>query len=131
MAIQRFTDIRAWQSARELVRLVYSASSDGALTRDFALRDQLRRAAISTMTNIAEGFSRGSDPDFARFLDFSRASATEVQSLLFACLDTERLPKDVVDEIMSHAEITIALIARFQAYLRNPRAGEPEDHYSA
>ena len=82
------------------------------------------------MTNIAEGFSRGTDPDFARFLDIARASATEVQSLLFACLDTARMTQETVDLIMAQAESSISLIARFQAYLRTPRVGESEDPYS-
>ncbi len=82
------------------------------------------------MTNIAEGYGRGSDGDFARFLDFARASVVEVQSLLFACLDTKRLTQESVNLLLAQADQAIGQIARFQDYLRNPKAREHEELYS-
>jgi len=126
VTIARFTDIKGWQAARELVRAVYAVTQESPLARDFALRDQIRRAAISVMTNIAEGFDRGSDRDFARFLDIARASATEVKSLLFVALDAGYLTQETFDLITQHAEKSQALIVAFQSYLRSPRAHEAE-----
>jgi four helix bundle protein len=85
--VRRFEELQAWQKARELVREIYRTSADGRLSKDFGLRDQLCRAAVSTMSNIAEGFARGSDKDFAHFLDIGKGSAMEVQSLLYVALD--------------------------------------------
>jgi four helix bundle protein len=85
--IKRFEDIEAWQKARELVRQVYQICNGSRLSKDFGLRDQLCRAAVSSMSNVAEGFSRNSDKDFARFLDIAKGSVLEVQSLLYVALD--------------------------------------------
>jgi four helix bundle protein len=127
MAISRFTEIRAWQSARVLTKLIYEASESGPLARDFVLRDQLRRASISVMSNIAEGFARRTDADFSRFLDIARASANEVQSLLILCGDTSRIPPETLVPLDELTEKTISQIARFQDYLRNPIPDVRED----
>ncbi len=80
-AIRRCEEMLAWQKARELVRAVYAASGSGPFAKDFAMRDQIRRAALSIMSNIAEGLAKGNRKEFARFLDIARGSAAEVQSL--------------------------------------------------
>src|SRR6266567_6979364 len=85
--IKRFEDIQAWQKARQLVGEVYKACAKGPLQRDFGLRDQLCRAAVSAMSNIAEGFARKTDRDFAHFLDIAKGSVIEVQSLLYVAWD--------------------------------------------
>ena len=87
MSWNSFEDIKAWQDARILVREVYAVTATGAWSRDYGLRDQIRRTAVSVMNNIAEGFARGSQAEFRRFLDFSRGSCAEVQSLLYVALD--------------------------------------------
>jgi four helix bundle protein len=86
--IKRIEDLQAWQEARRLVRDVYRISREGALARDFGLRDQIQRAAVSVMANVAEGFDCESHIEFARFLGFARRSSVEVQSLLYVALDT-------------------------------------------
>ena len=85
--IKKFEDIIAWQEARNLVKMVYKLTSTGDFSKDFGLRDQIRRASVSTMTNIAEGFDCESNLEFARFLVIARRSSVEVQSLLYAALD--------------------------------------------
>ncbi len=79
---RRFEDIQAWQKAREITKFVYSLTKKGEFARDYGLRDQIRRSSVSIMANIAEGFSRRSDKDFANFLNISRSSVAEVQSHL-------------------------------------------------
>lgn len=85
--IKKFEDIIAWQEARKLVTNVYRLTGSGAIAKDFGMRDQLQRASISAMTNIAEGFDCESKLEFARFLGIACRSAVEVQSLLYAALD--------------------------------------------
>jgi four helix bundle protein len=78
--IERFEDIEAWQQARELTRAIYAVSNEGRFSRDFGLRDQIRRAAVSVMSNIAEGFERHGDTEFRRFLAIAKGSAGEVKA---------------------------------------------------
>jgi len=84
---KRFEDILAWQKAREISRHIYVESSKGEFSKDYDLRSQIRRASISMMANIAEGFGRRSDKDFAHFLNIAHGLAYEVQSHLYLALD--------------------------------------------
>ena len=86
-AIKRFEEIQAWQKARIVAKAVYAATSDGSFARDFGLRDQLRRSSVSAMANIAEGFGRRSDKEFANFLNIAQGSVAESQSHLYIALD--------------------------------------------
>jgi four helix bundle protein len=79
--VKRFEDLRAWQVARRLVKEIYAVTRREAFAHDYGLRDQIQRAAVSAMCNIAEGFENGTNGDFSRFLTYARASAAEVQSL--------------------------------------------------
>lgn len=123
--IKRVQDIDAWKKARELVREVYKICAVGPLQKDFGLKDQLRRAAVSSMSNIAEGFARKGDKDFAHFLDMARGSAVEVQSLLYVALDVGYVPQGDFDRLYGLAGETIALISGFSAYLRGGRPSNP------
>ena len=84
---ERFEDIEAWQKARELTREIYRVSRQGEFARDFDLRSQIRRAAVSIMSNIAEGFERDGVKEFSQFLSTSTGSAGEVASDLYVALD--------------------------------------------
>jgi four helix bundle protein len=84
---EKFEDLIVWQEARLLRKEIYSASRTGPFGRDWELRSQIRGAAISAMDNIAEGFERGSNKEFAQFLNISKGSAGEVRSALYAALD--------------------------------------------
>ena len=106
--IRRFEEIKAWQKAREMVREVYGACRNTPLGKDFGLKDQLCRAAVSGMTNIAEGFGRKTDKDFAHFLDMARGSCIEVQSLLYVALDVGHIPKQEFDRLYELVEATIS-----------------------
>jgi four helix bundle protein len=122
-SIKRFEEIMAWQKAKELVREIYLVCGEGRFSRDFGLRDQICRAAVASMSNVAEGFGRKSGKDFAHFLDIARGSALEVQSLLYVALDLKYITQTDFDRLYKLAEETIALIAGFTAYLR--RASTP------
>lgn len=87
VGIQRFEDIVAWQGARALVKEVYGVTADGSFARDHSLRDQVQRAAVSIVCNIAEGFERGTNKEFRQFLYVAKASAGEVRALLYLALD--------------------------------------------
>ncbi|HJY82552.1 MAG TPA: four helix bundle protein [Candidatus Binatia bacterium] len=117
-AIKQFEDIQAWQQARELVREIYKTCAEGRLSKDFGLRDQLCRAAVSSMSNVAEGFAKKSDRDFAHFLDIAKGSITEVQSLLYVALDVGYLEKNTFDNLRQMAEKTASLISGLTSYLR-------------
>ena len=78
--ISRFEDIEAWKKARELTKKIYEITTQGNLARDYALKDQLRRAAISIMANIAEGFEREGNKEFKQFLSMAKGSVGEVKA---------------------------------------------------
>jgi four helix bundle protein len=121
-AITKFEDLIAWQEARTLVKMVYKLSSDGSFSKDFGMRDQIQRASVSAMTNIAEGFDCESTAEFARFLGFARRSAVEIQSLLYAALDVEHIKQDVFRSYYEQAKKCKALIGGLkQGILKNPR----------
>ena len=96
---KRFEDIQAWQKARQVTKAVYKVTNEGSFSKDFGLRDQIRRASVSIMANIAEGQARRSDKDFAHFLNISRASVAEVQSHLYVSLDQNYINQKDFDEI--------------------------------
>ncbi len=85
--IRTFEDLEAWKTSRELTKTIYSLTQENLFSRDFGLTDQIRRAAVSIMTNVAEGFERGSNKDFVKFLFIARGSSGEVRSLLYVALD--------------------------------------------
>ena len=87
MSVQKFEDLIAWQKARELAKAIYAAIRQDVFARDYGLCGQIQRAAVSIMSNIAEGFERGSNADFHRFLVMAKASCAEVRSQLYLALD--------------------------------------------
>ncbi len=96
---KRFEDIQAWQKARRLTRKIYEVTATDRFARDFGLRDQIQRASISIMANIAEGFGRHTDKDFANFLSIAHASVSEVQSHLYVALDLAYVSEELFTEV--------------------------------
>lgn len=117
--IQRFEDIQAWQEARKLVKMIYALTSKDLFSKDYGMRDQIQRASVSTMANIAEGFDCESKLEFARFLGIARRSAVEVQSILYAALDTGYINQQEFDLHYEQARKTKALIGGFKRSLTN------------
>ena len=115
--IERFEEIEAWQEARALVLDVYSLTKKPSFYRDRNLSDQLRRAAISIVANIAEGFERGSNRQFAQFLAQARGSAGEVRSLLYVVHDLGYIPDEAFQKALDRAASVARLITGFIRYL--------------
>jgi len=82
-----FEDIEAWQKARQLTKRIYEITKKGALAKDYGLKDQIRRASVSIMSNIAEGFERGGNKEFIQFLSTAKGSSGEVRSQLYVIVD--------------------------------------------
>ena len=95
----RLEDIQVWQKARQLTKQIYEATSNGRFAHDYWLRNQIQRASISIMANIAEGFGRRSDKEFANFLNMAHGSATEVQSHLYVALDLSYITESTFSEV--------------------------------
>jgi len=91
---KRFEDILAWQKSRQVTKLVYEITSTGNFSKDFGLRDQIRRSSVSVMANIAEGFGRRSDKEFANFLNIAHGSMAETQSHIYIALDLNYLSQE-------------------------------------
>lgn len=117
-AIRKFEEIKAWQKARELAREIYKTCSSGAISQDYGLRNQICRAAVSSISNIAEGFGRSGNKDFAHFLDMARGSTMETQSLLYVALDIGYINQATFESLYKLAEETSSLIIGFSSYLR-------------
>lgn len=84
---RKIEDIQAWQKAREVTKIIYKLTGNGMFAKDFGLRNQIQRASVSIMANIAEGFGRRSDKEFANFLNMVHGSVSETQSHLYVALD--------------------------------------------
>ena len=120
-AITKFEDLIAWQEARKLVSMIYRITSDGLFSKDFGLKDQIQRAAVSAMTNIAEGFDNESTVEFARFLGMARRSSVEVQSLLYVALDVDYIKEESFKVHYEQAKKTQAIIGGLKkGILKNP-----------
>ena len=111
MAVTRFEDLIAWQKSRELAKEIYAITNTGVFSRDYSFRDQIRRASVSVMSNIAEGFERGSRPDFHRFLVIAKASCAEVRSQLYLAHDIGYLSQAEFDRLMGLATETAKIIS--------------------
>ena len=101
---KRFESLKVFSDARDLVKIIYRLCSKGPLARDFALSDQLRRAAISIVSNISEGFERGGDKEFNRYLSMAKGSAGEIRAQLYLCFDLGYLPEEEVKVLIEKVE---------------------------
>ena len=113
-----FEEIEAWQKARALTRQIYDVSGKGKFSRDYGLRDQIRRASVSVMSNIAEGFERGGRKEFSQFLGFASGSVGEVRSQLYVAVDQGYLDKKEGEDLLSTATEISRMITSLIQYLR-------------
>jgi len=119
LKITRFEDIQAWQVARELCKGTYALSNNGQFAKDLALRDQVRRAAVSIMANISEGFDSRSNAEFIQFLYYALRSASELQSHLYVALDQGYISQDSFAKACEEAGKVKSMTFAFVQYLRN------------
>ena len=120
MKIERFEDIKAWQEARVLVKIIYDVTkSNKDFTGDYKFREQIQGASVSTMSNIAEGFSRRTTKEFIQFLFIAKGSVAEAQSQLYVALDQSYINEEKFDELYSKSDEVARLISGFIRYLLN------------
>jgi four helix bundle protein len=115
---KKFEDIESWKKARELTRRIYSCSGKNAFARDFGLKDQIRRAAVSIMSNIAEGHDRSGTGEFVQFLATAKGSAAEVRSQLYVAVDQRYVDEEDFEELSELAAETGRMIGGLMNYLR-------------
>jgi four helix bundle protein len=114
----RFEDIDAWQRSRELTNKIYKISSKGDFARDFGLKDQIRRASVSIMSNIAEGFERSGTGEFAHFLATAKGSAGEVRSQLYVALDQGYISQVLFDPLSAGVTDISRMLSGLMTYLK-------------
>lgn len=117
-SFKRFEEILAWQKARAVTRQVYLLSNRGELAKDFSLRDQMKRASVSIMANIAEGHGRRTSVEFANFLNIARGSAVELQSHLYVALDLAYISQVEFDDVYHQLEEISKMAISLAQYLR-------------
>jgi four helix bundle protein len=115
---KKFEEIEAWKKSRELTRRIYALSRVGTFAKDFGLRDQIRRASVSIMSNIAEGYDRSGTGEFVQFLATAKGSAAEVRCQLYVALDQAYITKNDFDELCDLATETANMIGGLIKYLR-------------
>jgi four helix bundle protein len=108
--IEKFEDLIAWQKARALTKLIYTLTAGKNFSRDFGLAGQIQRAAVSAMSNIAEGFERSSLKEFHKFLSMAKSSCAEVRSHLYVALDLDYLAQESFQKIKAQAEEVARII---------------------
>lgn len=116
--ISRFEDIEGWKMARELTKDIYQITSEGKFARDFGLCNQIRKASVSIMSNIAEGFERDGNREFGNFLSIAKGSAGEVRSQLYVAVDQNYLSMADFKKIYDKADENGRIIGGLMKYLR-------------
>ena len=117
---KRFEDLLVWQKSRELTRVIYELTNSRRFRRDFGLCDQIRRAAVSVMSNIAEGFERDGDPEFSHFLSIAKGSCGEIRCQLYVARDQDYVEDDDFD----HASGLATEVSRMLQGLRKRVRGQ-------
>jgi len=115
---KKFEEIQAWQKAREITKKVYLMSNKGEFAKDFSLRDQMKRASVSIMANIAEGHGRRTKTEFANFLNIARGSAVELQSHLYVALDLAYISGTEFDDAYMKLDEVSRMTVSLAQYLR-------------
>ena len=129
--ITRFEDIEAWKTARELTRKIYALAEQGQFAKDFGLKNQIQRASVSVMSNIAEGFESRTQAQFLEYLGRSKASAGEVRCQLYIALDLKYLSEEQFKLTFDLADKSSRQIARFMSYLEtHPKSRQVREESS-
>ena len=118
MNVNSFEDLQVWKDSRILVKSIYQLTSDGKFSKDFGLREQIQRASVSIMNNIAEGFERNNNKEYVKFLGYSKGSAGEVRSMLYVAADLGYISQDSFNMHYQMAINIITQISNFIKYLK-------------
>ena len=121
MKIERFEDLKAWKGSRELVKKVYSLTKKKAFAKDFALVDQIRRASISEMSNISEGFERGSNREFIQFLYMAKGSCGELRTQLIIAYDQDYIDQKELFGVNNLAKCVAGMLGGLINYLKSSK----------
>ena len=121
MSIKCFEDLIAWQKARELTKAIYKITSTGIFSKDFGLKDQIQRASVSVMSNVAEGFERNSRNEFHQFLVIAKSSCAEVKSQLYVALDVNYLIEAIFQDLKAQAEEVSRIIGGLRVSIDQQR----------
>lgn len=121
---KRFEGLIAWQKARELTKRIYEVTRQENFARDYGLKDQIQRAAVSIISNIAEGFERGGRAEFHQFLSIAKASCADVRSQLYVALDSGYLSQSAFDQLQASAEEVGKIVGGLRSSVQKQRDQE-------
>ena len=129
MLVKNFEELEIWKEARRLTQEIYQLTRDSRFSRDFGLSSQIQRAAISIMSNIAEGFERGGNPEFIQFLYVAKGSCGEVRSQVYVALDQEYVDQKAADSLLTILKRLSVMIKHLIDHLkrsgmRGPKYGD-------
>ena len=127
MSVRRFEDLIAWQKGRALTRTVCEITPRGAFAKDFGLSGQIQRAAVSVMSNVAEGFERSRPGECHQFLSTAKASCAEVRSLVYVALDVGYVSREAFEEVLSQAEEVGRVVGGLRAAVQRQRRTATQD----
>lgn len=119
MGVKYFEDLSIWKLSRELTNRIYKITAFAGFSKDFGLRDQIRRASVSIMSNIAEGFERGGNQEFVQFLSIAKGSSGEVRSQLYVAMDQGYLDNKDCEQLIDDFKKLSIMINNFMEYLKN------------
>ena len=119
MSVKKFEDLRIWQESRELTKIIYKLTAKSLFKKDYGLKDQIQRATVSIMNNIAEGFERDNNKEFIKFLTYSKGSCGEVRSLLYVASDLTYIEQSEFDENYAKTVSIISQTSKFITYLKS------------
>ncbi|MBI3585657.1 MAG: four helix bundle protein [Ignavibacteriales bacterium] len=122
MKITRFEDLDAWKEGRKLVKFIYSLTKLREFSKDYSLKEQIRRAAISVTSNIAEGFDSGSRLEFIKFLGYSRWSISEIKNQLYIASDESYISKEQFEQAYQLSSTVSKIIYGLMKYLKTTKA---------
>lgn len=116
--VQKFEDLKVWQKAREINLQIYKLSNNSSFSKDFGFKDQMRRASVSVLSNIAEGFERNGNKEFGQFLSIAKASAAEVRAQLYVAKDLEYISEEEFNQAINKMLEISRMISGLLSYLK-------------
>jgi four helix bundle protein len=131
MPIKNFEELEIWQDAHALTKAIYQLTRETTFSKDFGLRDQIRRASVSIMSNIAEGFERGGNREFTQFLYIAKGSCGEMRSQLYVAMDQGYVDQKIVDDLLTSLKRLSIMIKHLIDHLKQSEMRGPKYHSSS